>query len=118
LVARGEYLSARIVAAALDTAGCPAAYVDAVEVIHTDGTFGNASPDLRRTERSARRVLRPLLARGVVPVVPGFLGAAPDGQAVTFGRGGSDLTATLLARALGAPQVSPRTDVPRVLAAG
>src|SRR5207253_2843994 len=87
LVARGEYLSARIVAAALDTAGCPAAYVDAVEVIHTDGTFGNASPDLRRTERSARRVLRPLLARGVVPVVPGFLGAAPDGQAVTLGRG-------------------------------
>src|SRR5947207_3252006 len=93
LVARGEYLSARIVAAALDGAGCPAAYVDAVEVIQTDGTFGNASPDLGRTERRARRVLRPLLARGVVPVVPGFLGAAPDGQAVTLGRGGSDLKA-------------------------
>src|SRR5213593_1377039 len=117
LVARGEYLSARIVAAALDTAGCPAAYVDAVEVIHTDGTFGNASPDLRRTERSARRVLRPLLARGVVPVVPGFLGAAPDGQAVTLGRGGSDLTATLLARALGAREVSLWKDVPGVLTA-
>src|SRR5256885_1535826 len=80
LVARGEYLSARIVAAALDSAGCPALYVDAVEVIHTDGTFGNASPDLGRTERRARRVLRPLLARGVVPVVPGFLGVAPDGD--------------------------------------
>ena len=117
LVARGEYLSARIVAAALDTAGCPAAYVDAVEVIHTDGTFGNASPDLRRTERSARRVLRPLLARGVVPVVPGFLGAAPDGQAVTLGRGGSDLTATLLARALSAREVSLWKDVPGVLTA-
>src|SRR6059036_2685144 len=117
LVARGEYLSARIVAAALDTAGCPAAYVDAVEVIHTDGTFGNASPDLRRTERSARRVLRPLLARGVVPVVPGFLGAAPDGQAVTLGRGGSDLTATLLARALGAREVSLWKDVPGLLTA-
>src|SRR5947199_42885 len=117
LVARGEYLSARIVAAALDTAGCPAAYVDAVEVIHTDGTFGNASPDLRRTERSARRVLRPLLARGVVPVVPGFLGAAPDGQAVTLGRGGSDLTATLLARALGAREVSLWQAVPGVLTA-
>src|SRR5205809_761866 len=109
--------SARIAAAALDTAGCPAAYVDAVEVIHTDGTFGNASPELRRTERSARRVLRPLLARGVVPVVPGFLGAAPDGQAVTLGRGGSDLTATLLARALGAREVSLWKDVPGVLTA-
>src|SRR5437588_6351791 len=117
LVARGEYLSARLVAAALDSAGCAAAYVDAVEVIHTDGTFGNASPDLGRTVRSARRVLRPLLARGVVPVVPGFLGAAPDGQAVTLGRGGSDLTATLLARALRAGEVSLWKDVPGVLTA-
>src|SRR5881296_258076 len=117
LVARGEYLSARIVAAALDTAGCPAAYVDAVEVIHTDGTFGNASPDLARTERSARHVLQPLLARGVVPVVPGFLGAAPDGQVATLGRGGSDLTATLLARVLGAREVSLWKDVPGVLTA-
>src|SRR6059036_2727453 len=117
LVARGEYLSARIVAAALDTAGCPAAYVDAVEVIHTDGTFGNASPDLRRTERAARRVLGPLLAHGTVPIVPGFLGATPDGQVATLGRGGSDLTATLLARVLGAREVSLWKDVPGLLTA-
>src|SRR6059036_2646817 len=117
LVARGEYLSARIVAAALDTAGCPAAYVDAVEVIHTDGTFGNASPDLRRTERAARRVLPPLLAHGTVPIVPGFLGATPDGQVATLGRGGSDLTATLLARVLGARDVSLWKDVPGLLTA-
>src|SRR5213595_3281746 len=117
LVARGEQLSARIVAAALDCAGCPATYVDAAAVIQTDGTFGNASPDLARTERSARHVLRPLLARGVVPVVPGFLGAAPDGQVATLGRGGSDLTATLLARVLAAREVSLWKDVPGVLTA-
>src|SRR5216117_4201575 len=117
LVARGEQLSARIVAAALDCAGCPATYVDAAAVIQTDGTFGNASPDLARTERSARHVLRPLLARGVVPVVPGFLGAAPDGQVATLGRGGSDLTATLLARVLGAREVSLWKDVPGLLTA-
>src|SRR6266513_559938 len=117
LAARGERLSARLFAAALDAAGCRAAYVDAAEIVQTDGTFGNASPDLRRTERSARTVLRPLLARGVVPVVPGFLGAAPDGQVATLGRGGSDLTATLLARALGAREVSLWKDVPGLLTA-
>src|SRR5438477_6725623 len=117
LAARGERLSARLFAAALDAAGCRAAYVDAAEIVQTDGTFGNASPDLRRTERSARRVLRPLLARGVVPVVPGFLGAAPDGQVATLGRGGSDLTATLLARVLGARDVSLWKDVPGLLTA-
>ena len=102
LVARGERLSAQLFAAGLHAAGCPVAYVDATEVVQTDGTFGNASPDLARTVRSARRALGPHLARGAVPVVPGFLGAAPDGQVATLGRGGSDLTATLLARALGA----------------
>src|SRR5947207_1131629 len=91
LAARGERLSARLFAAALDAAGCPAAYVDATEIVQTDGVFGGASPDLRRTERSARKALRPLLARGTVPVVPGFIGAAPDGQVATLGRGGSDL---------------------------
>src|SRR5438874_2671900 len=89
----------------------------AAAIVQTDGTFGNASPDLRRTERSARTVLRPLLARGVVPVVPGFLGAAPDGQVATLGRGGSDLTATLLARVLGAREVSLWKDVPGLLTA-
>src|SRR5207249_226602 len=117
LVARGERLSAQMFAAALEAAGCPAVYVDATEVVQTDGTFGNASPDLGGTMRSARRALGPVLARGAVPVVPGFLGAAPDGQVATLGRGGSDLTATLLARVLGAREVSLWKDVPGLLTA-
>ena len=117
LVAWGERLSARLFAEALAAAACPATYVDAVAVVQTDGTFGNASPDLARTERAARKVLAPLLGRGVVPVVPGFLGAAPDGQVATLGRGGSDLTATLLARVLGAREVSLWKDVPGLLTA-
>ena len=39
--------------------------------------------------------------------MPGFLGATPDGQVATLGRGGSDLTATLLGRVLGRPTVAP-----------
>src|SRR5439155_1737140 len=70
-----------------------------------------------RTARGARRALGPVLARGLVPVVPGFLGAAPDGQVATLGRGGSDLTATLLARVLGAREVSLWKDVPGLLTA-
>ncbi len=117
LVARGERLSAQMFAAALEAAGCPAVYVDATEVVQTDGTFGNASPDLGGTQHHARRALGPVLARGAVPVVPGFLGAAPDGQVATLGRGGSDLTATLLARVLGARDVSLWKDVPGLLTA-
>jgi len=117
LVARGERLSAQLFTVALREAGCQVAYVDATEVVQTDGMFGRAAPDLGRTERSARRVLAPLLAQGTVPVVPGFLGATPEGQVATLGRGGSDLTATLLARALGAQEVSLWKDVPGLLTA-
>src|SRR5256885_1527920 len=53
LVARGERLSAQLFAAALEAGDCPAAYVDATEVVQTDGTFGNASPDLRSEEHTS-----------------------------------------------------------------
>src|SRR5947209_5079363 len=118
LVARGERLSARLFAAALGEAGVGAVqFVDAPEVVKSDGTFGHASPDLARTDRAARKVLGPLLARGAVPVVPGFLAATPDGQVATLGRGGSDLTATLHGRALGARDVALWKDVPGLLTA-
>jgi aspartokinase/homoserine dehydrogenase 1 len=117
LVSRGERLSARLVAAALEAAGTRARYVDALELIHTDAAFGHAAPDHPRTDRAVQRVLGPLLARGIVPVVPGFLGATPDGEIATLGRGGSDLTATLIARGLGAARVSLWKDVPGLLTA-
>jgi aspartokinase/homoserine dehydrogenase 1 len=117
LVSRGERLSARLVTAALEAEGTRASYVDALDLVHTDGAFGQAAPDFARTDRSVQRTLLPLLARGIVPVVPGFIGAAPDGEVATLGRGGSDLTAMLLARALGASRVSLWKDVPGLLTA-
>ncbi|HET9725472.1 MAG TPA: bifunctional aspartate kinase/homoserine dehydrogenase I [Gemmatimonadales bacterium] len=117
LASRGERLSARLVAAALEATGTKAKYVDALDLVHTDGHFGQAAPDFARTDRSVQRALTPLLARGIVPVVPGFIGATPEGEVATLGRGGSDLTATLLARALGASRVSLWKDVPGLLTA-
>ena len=99
LVSRGERLSARLVAAALEAAGTKAKYVDALDLVHTDGAFGQAAPDFAaHRSRGASATLAPLLARGIIPIVPGFIGATPDGEVATLGRGGSDLTATLLAR--------------------
>ena len=112
IVARGERLSATLVAAALRAERVKGRYVDATRVIHTDDSFGSATPDLASTDRAARAVIRPLLARGEIAIVPGFLGVSPDGAVTTLGRGGSDLSATLLARALNARAVSLWKDVP------
>src|SRR3954447_5534277 len=132
IVSRGERLSARLLAAALSAAGVRARYVDATEVIFTDGPFGGASPNLMLTDMAARKVLRPLCAAGLTPVIPGFIGAAKiddrDGDhehghdrralgVATLGRGGTDLTATLLGRALSAKEISLWKDVPGLLTA-
>src|SRR5580692_2996344 len=76
IVSRGERLSARLLAAALAAGGVKSRYVDATEVIFTDGPFGGASPNLMLTDLAARKTLRPLCAAGIVPVIPGFIGAA------------------------------------------
>ncbi|HEV7671651.1 MAG TPA: aspartate kinase [Thermoanaerobaculia bacterium] len=117
IVARGELLSSRLFAAALTAAGDRARWIEPGSVIVTDGRYGNASPDLAATDRAASRVLSPLLARGISPVVAGFLGASPEGRLATLGRGGTDLTATMLGRALDASRVVLWKDVPGLLTA-
>ncbi|MCA0377768.1 MAG: bifunctional aspartate kinase/homoserine dehydrogenase I [Gemmatimonadetes bacterium] len=115
LVARGEQLSARIVVAGLRDRGSAAQYVEAAELIHTDGVHGGAFPDLPATDAAVRRTLRPLLRRRTFAVVPGFTGRGVDGAVVTLGRGGSDLTATVLGRALRAARITLWKDVPGLM---
>ena len=117
LVSRGERLAAAVLAAAVKAARRRAVYSDAVEIVATDGQHGAAAPNLTETTRRARRILAPLIGAGTIPVVPGFIGCAPDGSITTLGRGGSDLTATLLARALGARRVVLWKDVSGILTA-
>ncbi|HEY8175643.1 MAG TPA: aspartate kinase [Gemmatimonadaceae bacterium] len=117
IIARGERLSARLLTAALCASGVRAEYVDAACVVYANGRHGDAAPDFARTASAVREQLVPRIERHIVPVLPGFLASGPDGAIVTLGRGGSDLTATLLARALGASTVTLWKDVPGVLTA-
>src|SRR4051812_1939809 len=117
LIAHGDRLGARLLTAALQAHGVHATLVEATDVVRADGPHGNGSPDIELTAGAAADVLRPLLDRGVVPVVPGFIGRTAAGQTITLGRGGSDLTATLLGRVLHAREVVLWKDVPGLLTA-
>jgi aspartokinase/homoserine dehydrogenase 1 len=117
ILAFGERAAARIVCVMLAERGIPAVVVDGVNLIHTDGRYGNAAPDLARTDAAARTVVAPWFEREVVVVVPGFIGAGHEGHVVTLGRGGSDLTAAVLARALDAREVILWKDVPGCMTA-
>jgi aspartate kinase len=109
----GERLSAEILAGAIGRQGVPAAV--AVDPIATDGNFGEAEVDVAATRERAAHHVSTLLDRGLVAVVPGYVGRSPGGKPTTLGRGGSDLSATVLGRALDSDEVWIMSDVDGVL---
>ena len=116
-VAIGERLSALLVSEYLNTAGTPAAAINAREVVVTDAVFGNASPLMEPTREKARAHLLPLLGEGSTPIITGFNGATADGRPTTLGRGGSDFSASILAAALDAAELWIWTDVDGIMSA-
>ena len=113
----GERLSAPMVAAAISAAGASSEPIEATELIVTDGFHGGAEPLIDLTRERCEARLRPLLKKGVVPVVTGFIGASQEGTLTTLGRGGSDYSATILSAALAADEAIIWTDVDGVLTA-
>ena len=96
---RGEYLNGLIMAEYL---GFP--FVDAAEAVRFDEA-GNFLPE--ETNAALRKRLRHMDHA----VIPGFYGSMPDGTIRTFSRGGSDITGSLVARAIRADLYENWTDV-------
>ena len=96
---RGEYLNGIIMARYLDFA-----FVDAAEVVvfDEDGNF-----DADKTDAALGGRLEELERA----VIPGFYGAKADGTVKTFSRGGSDVTGSIVAKAVHADVYENWTDV-------
>ena len=101
---RGEYLNARIMAALLGWE-----FVDAKDIIFFDakGAFD---------EKKSYPLIEERLKRAGHAVVPGFYGTDADGNIKTFSRGGSDISGSIVARAVNADVYENWTDVSGFLA--
>ncbi len=120
ILSMGERTSARVFAATLRSEGLSVRYFDPADddwPIITDDNFSNANPILAECEARIRQYIAPALANGVVPVIAGFVGRTADGAISTIGRGGSDTTAFILARALSADEVVLVTDSEGIMTA-
>lgn len=114
----GERLSTWIFTEALRKTGVNARFFTGGEAgIVTDDKYGNANPDLGLIDELVKIRLLPLLEEGIMPVVTGFIGVDKSGHITTLGRGGSDLSAALLAYAVEADEVWFWKDVPGILTA-
>jgi len=124
IVSFGERLSSELVAAALLELHVPAVHADARDFIVTDDRHGAAAPLYWNTYARLRRWV-PGVAQSSVVVMGGFIGATEDGVTTTLGRGGSDLTASLVGAGISAEEIQIWTDVdgmltwdPRVMPGG
>ncbi len=104
VVSRGEYLSAKLMAAYLGFE-----FVDSADWVkfNMDGTV----------DKEASYAALRTFVRGNGVVIPGFYGTMPDGKIHTFSRGGSDITGALAAAALDADVYENWTDVSGILMA-
>ncbi len=112
----GERLSKIILRGALDLVGVNSTELDARDFILTNNVHGDAEIDLEKTEPRVSK-LREFISEGVIPVLEGFIGSSPEGFVTTLGRGGSDYTATAIAKILGLEKVYLVTDGPGVYVA-
>lgn len=117
MVAVGERLSARIIAALLRQNHLLGITVDGTELIVTDAVHGNAAPNMSRTADKIKNLLQPMLEREIVPVVTGYIGATEAGATTTLGRGGTDITASVLSALLQADELWIWTDVDGIMTA-
>ncbi len=105
----GERLSATIMNGLLKRMGMDSKLF--IAPIITDDNFGNANP------LDDRSLASEIESHEGIAVVTGFIGRTRDGRFTTVGRGGSDYTATFLAKLLGYRRVVLVTDAPGVMTA-
>jgi len=113
----GEQLSVNILAAVIRERGVRAQAISATELIVTDNNFGAATPLMDQTRQRLQQRVRPLVERGMIPVITGYIAATEDGVTTTLGRGGGDYTAALVGAGLNADEVWIWSDVDGILTA-
>jgi aspartate kinase len=120
ILAMGEIASSKVFSAVLEARGQRSRCIIPSDLdwpIVTDDKFGNAELLLPICEKQIRKCILHLLEKGFILVIPGFVGSTINRKITTMGRGGSDTTALIIARALLVDQDILVTDVEGVMTA-
>lgn len=114
----GERASALIVNGWLKSKGYNSSTFGPSDIgLITTSEYGNASPLMPHTLFNIRKSLEKIITSDVIPVIPGFIGVDDKGNITTMGRGASDLSAVLVARALDANNLYLITETPGIMSA-
>lgn len=118
LISFGERMSSKILSFAIKDLGIKSAALTGGDAgIITDSNFGDSRPLMDTTRLRVSKILQPLLAKKILPVIGGFTAADQHGRITTFGRGGSDYTATIIASCVRAGEIWLMSDVDGLMTA-
>lgn len=110
----GERFSAFIISQALQPKIPQTTFLDARTVITTDRSFGSGKVDFALSNRAIQEYFTDTTR---MPIITGFIGASPQKETTTLGRGGSDYTAAIFGAAVDAGVIEIWTDVDGVMTA-
>ncbi|MDR3074929.1 MAG: aspartate kinase [Candidatus Methanoplasma sp.] len=112
ITSQGERFSSLILSHVLRSAGVRSVALTSEDCgIYAEGRPLSGSADLRKSESMMNIKVKPYIDEGVIPVITGFYGIKNDGLPLTFGRGGSDYSAAVVANAMNADLLEIWTDV-------
>ena len=112
ILSLGERMAVHIMAACLSELGVASEAVESDRIgMISHGDWGQGTVDRHQARKLIPKNLHPLLHSGILPVVTGFFGQTEDGDPITFGRGGTDYSAAVLADALEAERLEVWKDV-------
>ena len=118
LISFGERLSIQLVSSAIIDSGKKSISLTGKEVgIVTDSNFGESKPLLDTTRLRVSKTVDTLFSKKTIPVVGGFAGADQHGHVTTFGRGGSDYSATIIGSCIKADEIWLMSDVDGLMTA-
>ena len=118
LISFGEKLSINLVSFALQQSSKKATSLSGKQAgIVTDSNFGESRPLMDTTKIRLSKTIQDLFDKKIIPVVGGFSGAEQHGNTTTFGRGGSDYTATIIASCIDADEIWLMSDVDGLMTA-
>lgn len=110
----GERMSAYIIAKTIAQSGVDCEFLDARTVIKTDKTFGAAKVNFAKTDDL---IQKKVLNTKTLFIATGFIASTEDDETITLGRGGSDYSAAIFARAVNASILEIWTDVDGMMTA-
>ena len=118
LASFGEKLSINLVSFALQQLKKKSVPLSGKQAgIVTDSNFGESRPLMDTTKIRLSKTIQDLFDKNTIPVVGGFSGAEQHGNTTTFGRGGSDYTATIIASCIDADEIWLMSDVDGLMTA-